>query len=385
MTTPAPGKPIAAIDLVRFACAAMVMAYHYLTVFPLASASALRAAGSRVALPTDLAGSTWFGWVGVDLFFVVSGLVIARSAVGASPRVFLRRRVLRLAPAAWICASIAAVLLLVASNVAPSTVAWRWLQAMLFWPTAQPLDGAYWTLSVEIAFYLLVAWRLRTGSDARAIERLGIALAMASAAFWAAFALAGWDGEAVLDGLAFRLSLLPYGGCFALGMLIAAIHARGAAPRRLGAVLIAMASAASAVMVHAGRFAGVAGLAGQPWLPLAVFGGGVAVIAGADLVQHPLVRTIGAARLRLIGLATYPLYLLHQTLGATLIPLLMAAGLAGATATALTMAIAVALSLVIAHHAEPIVRPRLAILIKAAGPRRDPPPDSRRSAFPPAG
>jgi exopolysaccharide production protein ExoZ len=53
-----------------------------------------------------LAQFTWFGWVGVEVFFVISGFVITNSARGASPIEFLKGRVLRLYPAAWICATL---------------------------------------------------------------------------------------------------------------------------------------------------------------------------------------------------------------------------------------------------------------------------------------
>ncbi|MGD5438086.1 hypothetical protein QUS99_22630, partial [Xanthomonas citri pv. citri] len=48
---------------------------------------------------------TWFGWVGVEIFFVISGFVIANSASQASPGEFLLGRALRLYPAVWVCAT----------------------------------------------------------------------------------------------------------------------------------------------------------------------------------------------------------------------------------------------------------------------------------------
>ena len=49
------------------------------------------------------ASFTWFGWVGVEIFFVISGFVIANSASKSSPTEFLLGRALRLYPAVWVC------------------------------------------------------------------------------------------------------------------------------------------------------------------------------------------------------------------------------------------------------------------------------------------
>ena len=81
------------IDLIRFACAFGVAAFHLTWKTP---------------------ETAWWmpvGWVGVQVFFVISGLVIANSAHGATPRQFLTSRFLRLYPAAWCAAAISFPLL----------------------------------------------------------------------------------------------------------------------------------------------------------------------------------------------------------------------------------------------------------------------------------
>ena len=75
------------VDLVRFVSAAGVAAYHLNE--------------SKYTRPWSVP----FGWVGVQIFFVISGLVIANSARGASLQQFVVHRFLRLYPAAW-CAAI---------------------------------------------------------------------------------------------------------------------------------------------------------------------------------------------------------------------------------------------------------------------------------------
>jgi exopolysaccharide production protein ExoZ len=103
-----------------------------------------------------------FGRCGVDLFFVLSGVVIALSARGLSPGEFVAKRARRvLAPYLLI----GAPFLLVAA--AMYAVGWRdVLASLVLWPvtdrmTAPALPVA-WTLSFELLFYAataLVLWR----------------------------------------------------------------------------------------------------------------------------------------------------------------------------------------------------------------------------------
>eukprot|EP01037_Dinobryon_pediforme_P024921 gene24921-26890_t len=104
MTAPKP-RAIIALDLLRFASALLVVAFHYGAAFALAPSPAARAMLHGLPVSAALAGESWFGWVGVELFFMMSGFVIALSAEGTSGPAFVRRRALRLLPAAWICAS----------------------------------------------------------------------------------------------------------------------------------------------------------------------------------------------------------------------------------------------------------------------------------------
>src|SRR5262245_5050654 len=63
-----------------------------------------------VAFP-GLVSFSWFGWVGVEIFFVLSGTVICMSAEGTTAFAFARNRIVRLYPAAWLCGTLTLVLL----------------------------------------------------------------------------------------------------------------------------------------------------------------------------------------------------------------------------------------------------------------------------------
>jgi len=120
---------------------------------------------------TDSAFGQFFidkGAVGVDIFFVISGLVIYLSTQGkdmAAGR-FLLNRVLRIVPAYWLYSLLAALLIVYAKPVMPGQdfELQHFLLSLLFIPADNPAGyGLYptlavgWTLNYEMFFYLLFA------------------------------------------------------------------------------------------------------------------------------------------------------------------------------------------------------------------------------------
>lgn len=141
------------LDLLRFLAALSVVFYHY----------GFRGyAGDRLsdlAFPT-LAPLVKYGYLGVDLFFMISGFVILMSAQQLNVGQFLRSRACRLYPAFWVCVTLTAALMgLIGDDRYP--ISWRqylWNLTMVsgFWEVPF-VDGVYWTLLVEIKFYGLIA------------------------------------------------------------------------------------------------------------------------------------------------------------------------------------------------------------------------------------
>ncbi|GGJ88819.1 acyltransferase [Pseudomonas matsuisoli] len=104
------------------------------------------------------------GAVGVDVFFVISGLVIYLSTQGREQptREFLINRIIRIAPAYWLYSLIVAAILVFAHRVMPIQV-FEWhhlLRSLFFIPAQNPAGyGFYptlpvgWTLNYEMFFY----------------------------------------------------------------------------------------------------------------------------------------------------------------------------------------------------------------------------------------
>jgi peptidoglycan/LPS O-acetylase OafA/YrhL len=116
---------------------------------------------------------TGYGYLGVNLFFLISGFVIAMSAENAAWLIFLRARFIRLMPAMWICASVTAIGILglaalTATQETQSTFVTRALAKNTWgnyfasltlapsWFGFTGIDSAYWSLRIEVQFYLAV-------------------------------------------------------------------------------------------------------------------------------------------------------------------------------------------------------------------------------------
>ena len=123
------------------------------------------------------------GSIGVDIFFVISGFIIAKVAPGRSPQQFLLDRAWRIYPPA-IVASLLTLVLLQSPMSAAATAA-----SLSLWPVypggfAWPYVGGGWTLCFEIMFYSFAALAIWRGS-------IALPLGIYAAALLAAFAVGG--------------------------------------------------------------------------------------------------------------------------------------------------------------------------------------------------
>lgn len=357
-------RSLIALDLTRFACAMAVVAFHIVGWIP-----ALLADTGPATAPLRA------GWIGVELFFVLSGVVIAWSAEGSSPLRFLGRRALRLLPAAWVCTTITAVVLLL-HGTAAGEVAMRWRNSMMFAPVGLPIDGSYWTLAIEVNFYLLIALSLRGAATLDRIERVAVALGCASLTWWivdTAFDLLPMQMRLI------QLTLLPYGAFFAIGMLIRVSQRRGAdLPRTL--MMIALAGACVCeIRAHAAEFAAGGGMLG--WA-LAVFAAGLLPVLFAERMQPWLAARVPSRTAVTLGLMTYPLYLLHQEIGRTAAQWSDGASVSRVAAVGGALLLSLILAWAIATRVEPAMRRWLSAAVSR---RRAPAPDTLPSAFPSAG
>lgn len=104
-----------------------------------------------------------YTWMGVELFFLISGFVICMSCWGKRPRDFFISRVIRLYPAYWFCVLLTAAVVWYAARPFGSfgDLSARTLfsnLSMMQWPIGSPaVDPVYWTLWLEMRFYVAFA------------------------------------------------------------------------------------------------------------------------------------------------------------------------------------------------------------------------------------
>ncbi|MFJ8744139.1 acyltransferase family protein [Embleya sp. NPDC127516] len=160
------GQRLAVLDGLRFVAALAVVLFHLGGDIPGIYADVWGKPYQKL-MPTGHAVLA-FGRLGVQLFFVISGFVICMSAWGRSPREFFVSRVSRLYPmyVVAVLGSTAALYSLPLPQsplVKPSAETVLANLTMLQKPLGvENIDPVYWTLWVELTFYLMfavVVWR----------------------------------------------------------------------------------------------------------------------------------------------------------------------------------------------------------------------------------
>ncbi len=143
-----PPKRLAELDCLRGIAAISVVFFHF----------------SLRALHSKLNYVLRFGCTGVDLFFMISGFVIFLSlAHTTSYKAFLWARFARLYPAYWTCVSITSVLIIYVTYRANQPVLFPDLKdyainltMLQYYFHVENIDGPYWTLIIELLFYLFM-------------------------------------------------------------------------------------------------------------------------------------------------------------------------------------------------------------------------------------
>jgi peptidoglycan/LPS O-acetylase OafA/YrhL len=313
------------LDGLRFTAALAVLLYHY--------AFRIWTGDSGIIAYPVLGPIAQYGYLGVDVFFMISGFVILMTAEKGGLRDFLVSRVIRLYPAYWFCVLATFIFLTAWSREAPDLL--KLLVNLSMFQSLfgiEHMDGSYWTLVVELCFYALILSTLAL----RQIGHIEIVLAL-----WLASGIAT-DFIPILAKFQdiYAASWCQY---FVAGALAYRIRTKGLNLWRLGLYTLAFVQAERHGLWYMDLKHRLTGVAYEPVIMLSFIGVAFLLFLGLALGRlewrHPVLRHLGAI--------TYPLYLIHAALGTTLLLSLVQHGinhwvaLAGVSGGALTSAWAI--------------------------------------------
>ncbi len=154
------------LDLLRLVAVLGVILFHYGFRGPSVQGT------THVALP-ELASFARYGFLGVPIFFIISGFVIAYSAEGRTAIGFAIARVARIYPGFVFCMTLTFLMTLAFGAPTFETSLWQWAANLFIASPAlrQPyMDSAYWSLVYEITFYAWVTILIAAGVFRRRVD-----------------------------------------------------------------------------------------------------------------------------------------------------------------------------------------------------------------------
>ncbi|MFJ5154557.1 acyltransferase family protein [Streptomyces sp. NPDC088353] len=295
---------LAALDGLRFLAALSVVLFHFVGQTP----GAMEGIWGRPyqSVFPELHGYFAFGRLGVDLFFLISGFVICMSAWGRTPRDFFISRVTRLYPMYWIAIVVSACVIYFADtpfgHPHPRVLLANF--TMLQTPLGvSNLDPVYWTLWPELCFYLtfaVVVWKGLT------YQRVVIFCGL-----WTVAAVLAPAAHIPLLTLVVNPTSAPY---FIAGMAFYLMYRYRPTPLLWGMVAMSWLLALHFLLAPTGgRNNWETWSPWRGWLVLAV----TVFFLMVGAIALGWTRRLRWRGLTVMGTMTFPLYLLHDTLGMT--------------------------------------------------------------------
>lgn len=308
---------IEVLDGLRFVAALAVVAYHFTTLD--------RVWGRRTdqIFPDQTAA---YGWLGVYLFFLISGFVICMSSWGRGPGAFLWSRAVRLYPAYWVSVAVVAVV----TAVVAGTFAWdtvlvnlTMFQEPLGTP---PVAEVYWTLWAELRFYLLFLLVVWWGLTYRRVVAFCVTW-LAAVAVVKAFVAGGTLLHVVL--------VTDYAPMFTGGVACYLMYRFRPTPAAWGIVAASFLLSVPAALYRTGLESYPGEEPPAKWPAVVLLAVCFAVVLA---VAFGLLSWVRGRWLVVLGATSYPLYLLHTDLGGPLLnrwqwtvpPVLLVVGVTGA-------------------------------------------------------
>lgn len=282
------------LDLLRIFAALWVVVFHW----------GMHSTNIESA-PEWIYGFVRAGYLGVDIFFMLSGAVIAYTAIGRTWSEFAIARYLRLAPA-FVGVTVLTIAFLISQDKFVSTpMNWLNLTGLHFFFNEQSVVSVAWTLYFELVFYILVAILILISRNHLTETRVrhGVTVFLVVALF----AQFSQHRELLI------VTLSGFGGMFALGALLGISRSKEQLQKNLPPIFLAACLTYAQLLNRTGEMAlGDAGTIAWTLVILIIVGGVILLSALRPMdIEQPRLR----AGVTTFALMTYPIYLLHLELG----------------------------------------------------------------------
>lgn len=330
---------IHALDLIRGLAAIYVALYHYFF-----RSLTMGDYNDGILQPNV---NFAYGWLGVQVFFILSGFVIYNSIQGKDTIYFIKSRFYRLFPLYWICLVITLLFLAIFNpewknlNSIEVIINFTMLQGFL---GIQHVDGVYWTLMIELVFYFWALSFLLFKKCNYIPEFLLCSTIL--------YAFLNLIRSELLDHGIFSILLVKYSSYFLIGVVFQKIYSHSYSSK-MGMLYIGIAILSScfeiyykveSISIRSG-FELDKGIAIAQFLLfiivfyLAIFKGFLSFIYKNVCIWF--------------GLLSYPLYLLHQNIGYILIAQIYE--YFGFLSVYMTLLIVIIISLLLGRYIDPIL------------------------------
>jgi peptidoglycan/LPS O-acetylase OafA/YrhL len=291
------------LDLFRFLAALSVVLFHYL--FRGFSADNMSDLEFH-----DIGHFFKYGYLGVDLFFIISGFVITLSIKHNSISKFIISRISRLYPIYWISISLTFLVIIwfgfprydaeIYQFIANLTMFHNYLEI-------ENIDGVYWTLFIEMKFYIFIIGSYLLLNKIKKIELDYLVI------FWMLLTLTYlfFSDLFIFKVLNFFL-ILKWSSYFIAGIIFYQIYKKGISFKYYTLLFISLSISIYYAVLKSENLEILFNTSFSPWIA-----GGFIILFYTImlLVATNNLKGINSSKLTSLGILTYPLYLIHQKIG----------------------------------------------------------------------
>jgi peptidoglycan/LPS O-acetylase OafA/YrhL len=242
------------------------------------------------------------GFLGVQIFFAISGWVIAQTAVLTNPSKFLKHRFLRLYPSYLIASIITIIFYNLAGGSRTFTSGLIWLTGFPLLTQNRPFIGPAWSLHFEILFYLAVFLLLLKGNIN---SNLKVLANLISIAFFFVLLIGKITQQNLINSY---ILYLPF---FVFGIFLRILNTRTALKRNLIGFIMSCLVLIFDLRYFLDSYTYAIFIFFTICIPFS--------LARVEIAQNWAINFRVAINIKRFSLMTYPIYLLHLTAGGALI------------------------------------------------------------------